>query len=104
MSTLEELSTAIASIAERAGTSAVRVGAGWRNGSGVVVASGAVLTNAHNVRSEEVTVTFTDGRQQTGKLAGLDVDGDLAVINVDTGTTPELDWSGTSAQLGSLVF
>ena len=104
MSVLEELSSAISSVAEKAGASAVRVGGGWRNGSGVVIASGAVLTNAHNVRSDEVTVTFADGGQQTGKLAGVDVDGDLAVINVDTGTAPALEWSGTSAQLGSSVF
>jgi S1-C subfamily serine protease len=104
MAVVEELSATIASVAERAGSSAVRVGGGWRNGSGVVIAPGAVLTNAHNVRSEEVTVTFVDGSQQTGKLAGVDVDGDLAVISVDTGTATALDWSGTSAQLGSPVF
>ena len=104
MSVVEELSTAIASVAESAGSSAVRVGGGWRNGSGVVIADGAVLTNAHNVRSDDVMVTFADGRRETGKLAGVDVDGDLAVISVDTGTTSALDWSGTPAQIGSLVF
>ena len=104
MSAVEELSNAIASVAEKAGSSAVRVGGGWRNGSGVVIAPGAVLTNAHNVRSDEVTVIFADGRQQVGKLAGVDVDGDLAVINVDSGNAPALEWSGTSAQLGSPVF
>ena len=104
MSAVEELSTAIASVAQKAGASAVRVGGGWRNGSGVVIGEGAVLTNAHNVRSDEVTVTFADGRQETGRLAGVDVDGDLAVINVDTGTAAALEWSGTSAQLGSPVF
>jgi S1-C subfamily serine protease len=95
MSVLEELSAAIASLAEKAGSSAVRVGGGWRNGSGVIIGPGAVLTNAHNVRSDEVSVTFANGRQQAGKLAGVDVDGDLAVISVDTGDAPALEWSGT---------
>jgi serine protease Do len=104
MSAVEELSTAIASVADKAASSAVRVGGGWRNGSGVVIGQGAVLTNAHNVRSDEVSVTFADGRKVTGTLAGVDVDGDLAVINVDTGTAAALEWSGKSAQLGSPVF
>lgn len=104
MSAFDEVSSAIASVAERAGASAVRIGGGWRNGSGVVIGSGAVLTNAHNVRSDEVTVTFADGRQQTGNVAGVDVDGDLAVINVDTGSAPALEWSGTAAELGTPVF
>lgn len=104
MATLEELSTAISSVAEKAGSSAVRVGGRWRNGSGVVIAPGAVVTNAHNVRSDEVTVIFADGRQESGKVAAVDVDGDLAVINVDTGSAPALEWSGASAKLGSPVF
>jgi serine protease Do len=104
MSALDELSTAIASVAEKASSSAVRVGGGWRNGSGIIIGPGAVLTNAHNVRSDDVTVTFADGRQQAGKLAGVDIDGDLAVINVDTGTAPALEWSGRAARVGSAVF
>ena len=71
MALLEELGTAVASVADKVGASAVRVGGGWRGGSGVVIGPGAVLTNAHNVRSEELTVTFADGRQVSGKLAGI---------------------------------
>ncbi len=93
MAMLDELGSAIGSVAEKVGSAAVRVGGGWRGGSGLVVGQGAVLTNAHNVRSDELTVTFADGRQATGTLAGVDVDGDLAVIAVDTGSTTPLEWA-----------
>ena len=76
-----------------------------QRGSGVVIADGRVLTNAHNVRGEQVTVTFADGRSAAGRLAGIDVDGDLAVIEVDTtGTTP-LRWgAGDGLATGAAVF
>ena len=62
MSAIEELQSAVATIAERVGPSIVGIGRGTR-GSGVVIADGTVLTNAHNLRGEEVTVTFADGRR-----------------------------------------
>ena len=88
MSVIEELQTAVAAVAERVGPSIVGIGRGTR-GSGVVIADGKVLTNAHNLRGDEVTVTFADGRRTRGTVAGVDGDGDLAVIEVDTaGATP----------------
>lgn len=104
MAVLDELAQAVSSVAQKAGASAVRVGGGWRGGSGVVIGPGAVLTNAHNVRSDELTVTFADGRQAQGQLAGIDVDGDLAVISVDTGSAQELEWSSAPGQIGTPVF
>lgn len=104
MAALDEIASAIGSVAERVGSAAVRVGGGWRGGSGLVVGNGAVLTNAHNVRSEELTVTFADGRQAQGTLAGVDVDGDLAVINVDTGSVAPVEWSSGPASIGTPVF
>jgi serine protease Do len=101
---LEELSSSISAVAEKVGGSAVRIGGGWRGGSGVVIGQGAVLTNAHNVRSEEVSVTFADGRTETGKVAGVDVDGDLAVVSVDTGSASPIEWGGTSVNIGTAVL
>jgi serine protease Do len=64
-----------------------------------------VLTNAHNVRGDQVTVTFADGRTAEGSVAGQDLDGDLAVIEVDTGGAPALAWAdGASAAIGTPVF
>src|SRR3954447_18307296 len=98
MSVLAEISDSIASAADRVGPSVVGLGRGWGRGSGVVVGDGLVLTNAHNLRNEEVTVTFADGRRETGELAGSDRDLDLAVVAVDTGDAPAIDWTGDGAQ------
>jgi len=59
----------------------------------IVLSNGRVLTNAHNVRSDQVTVTFADGRAAEGRLAGRDIDADLAVIEVDTGGAAALPWA-----------
>ncbi|MEO6351364.1 MAG: trypsin-like peptidase domain-containing protein [Candidatus Limnocylindrales bacterium] len=91
-------------MADKVGPAAVRLGGGWRGGSGVVIGQGAVLTNAHNVRSEEVSVTFADGRTEIGTVAGVDVDGDLAVISVDTGSASAIEWAGTSSNIGTVVL
>ena len=104
MSVIEELQTAVSSVASRVGPAVVGIGRGTR-GSGVVVAAGKVLTNAHNLRGDEVTVTFADGRRTVGKVAAYDGDGDLAVIDVDTeGATP-LEWGdGDGLAVGAAVF
>jgi S1-C subfamily serine protease len=105
MTVLEELERAIRTVAEGAGPSVVGVGARWGRGSGVVVGDGRVLTNAHNVRGSEVAVSFGDGRAAEGTVAGVDEDADLAVISVDTGGAPTLEWAEEgAAQMGSLVF
>jgi serine protease Do len=103
MATLEELETSFSSVLERVGPSVVRLG-GWRGGAGVIVGNGTVLTNAHNVRGDSSTVTFGDGRQVEARLAGIDVDGDLAVLTVDTGSAPAVEWSDRSATIGTAVF
>jgi serine protease Do len=81
------------------------VGIGARiRGSGVVVGPDRVLTNAHNLRGEEVTVTFADGRSLRGRVAGTDVDGDLAVIDVETAGAPALAWADGGVTVGGVVF
>jgi serine protease Do len=103
MSLLDELSSAIAAAAAAASPSVVGIGSRLR-GSGVVVGENRVLTNAHNLRGEEVTVTFADGRSLRGRVAGTDVDGDLAVIDVQTAGAPALAWASGSTAVGSVVF
>jgi serine protease Do len=63
-----------------------------------------VVTNAHNLRGSSVTVTFADGRQETGTVAGADIDGDLAVIQVPTGDIEPLEWADGPAEVGTPVF
>jgi serine protease Do len=98
---LEELSTAVRSVAEKVGPSVVGVGAG---GSGAVVSAGVVVTNAHNLRGEETVITFADGRRVPGRATGVDVDGDLAVVAVDTGDAPAVAWGTTAAGIGDAVL
>jgi S1-C subfamily serine protease len=103
MSVIEDLQSAIERVGTAAGPSVVGIGSRLR-GSGLVVGDGRVLTNAHNVRGDQVTVTFADGRSAVGSLAGVDVDGDLAVINVDTAGVPALAWGGDGLATGTVVF
>ncbi len=104
MGSIEELERSIAGVAAKVGPAVVGIGSHLR-GSGVVVADGQVLTNAHNLRGEEVTVTFADGRRTRGHVAGADLDGDLAVVAVDTtGVTP-VEWASADALgVGRTVF
>jgi serine protease Do len=105
MTILDEIGASIRQLAEGAGASVVGIGQRWGAGSGIVLGEGRILTNAHNVRGDQVTVTFTDGRTAEGSVAARDIDGDLAVIGADTGAVPALPWaSGVSAELGMPVF
>jgi serine protease Do len=92
MTVLEELEAAVQSGAERVGPAVVGLGRGWGVGSGVVIGPGRVLTNAHNLRHEDTTVTFHDGRQAQGRVIGADSDLDVAVIDVDTGAVEPVAW------------
>jgi len=105
MTILDEIGASIRQLADSAGTSVVGIGQRWGAGSGIVLGEGKVLTNAHNVRGDQVTVTFADGRDAEGSVAGHDIDGDLAVISVDTGEVPALPWAdGAAAEIGVPVF
>jgi S1-C subfamily serine protease len=105
MAILDEIGASIRELGEGAGTSVVGIGQRWGVGSGIVLGEDKVLTNAHNVRGDRVTVTFADGRAAEGNVAGRDIDGDLAVIGVDTGGVPALPWAdGVSAEIGMPVF
>src|SRR5919197_2856341 len=88
MSAVAELKDTVAGVAERVGPAVVGPGRGWGLGSGVVIGEGQVLTSAHNVRRDEVSVAFADGRSEIGRVAGADPDLDVAVIAVDTGGAP----------------
>ncbi len=105
MTILAELQSTVEQVAEHVGRSLVGVGQRWGVGSGIVVAPRRVLTNAHNVREDQVTVTFSDGRTETARVSGIDIDGDLAVLDVDTGEVPAADWSPSpEVRLGSAVL
>jgi serine protease Do len=104
MTIFDEVQASIARLAEDAGPSVAGIGQRWGIGSGIVLGAGRVLTNAHNVRGSQATVTFADGRTAEGNVTGHDVDGDLAVIEADTGQVPALPWATAAPAIGTPVF
>src|SRR5918992_1014716 len=79
MSVLEELEQTVRQVADQVGPSVVGIGRGRGRGSGVVLAE--------------------------GRVAGVDVDADLAVIAVDTGGAPAVTWAEDgAARVGAPVF
>ena len=103
MTALADLGREIGEIAERIGPSVVGIGNRWRGGSGVVIGENRVLTNAHNLHGDEVTVTFADGSSAEAKPLGVDADGDLAVLDVDTGGAPPLELGTDAPGVGTPV-
>lgn len=105
MHSLEATQDAIGRAAAEVGPAVVGLGRGWAHGSGVVVAPGRVLTSAHNIRRDEVTVAFADGNRAAATVAGADPDLDLAVLSVETGDAPAVRWQpGESPGIGAAVI
>ncbi len=105
MSIVEDLQHATGQVVERVGDAVVRVGRSHGRGAGVVVADGVVLTNAHNLRGREVTVTNASGHSVVGTVAGIDADGDLAVVHADTGGVAAVPWDDHAhAGIGTPVW
>jgi serine protease Do len=73
-------------------------------GSGVIVSpDGYILTNSHVVTGEQPTapisdikVTLPDNRELPGKLVGIDLVSDLAVVKVDAQNLTTLTWGDSS--------
>ena len=103
MAALADLGGEIGGIAERIGPSVVGIGNRWRGCSGVVVGENRVLTNAHNLHGDEVSVNFSDGRTATATPLGVDADGDLAVLEVDTAGTTPLEARTSPVGIGTAV-
>lgn len=104
MTGLADLGREIGEIAERIGPSVVGIGNRWRGGSGIIIGPDRILTNAHNIHGEELGVTFADGRASSATALGIDVDGDLAVLEASTEGAPALAVAaGDAPRIGSPV-
>ena len=99
MSVIKEIQSEIAELAATRGAAVVGIGRGWRFGSGTVIARDRVLTAAHHVRSEGVTVSFAE-ESATAELVGVDRDLGLALLEVDTGEIEPLAWASADAEVG----
>ncbi|HSQ37762.1 MAG TPA: S1C family serine protease [Acidimicrobiia bacterium] len=103
--TVEDLAQAIRRVVDVAGPAVVGLARHRVGGSGVVIGPDRVLSNAHNAAPEGVRVTFGDGRVEDGQVLGVDIDGDLVVLDVPTGDAPALDWGAVDeAAMGTPVI
>jgi serine protease Do len=80
---LEAIQEAVRGVAERVGPGVVGLGRGWGRGSGVVIGDGRVLTAAHVLRGDEVTVTVADGRTAAGRVLGARTRSSMSVSRAE---------------------
>jgi serine protease Do len=100
---LDRITDGARTVAAAAGPAVVTIGRNAR-GTGVVIGPNQVLTNAHNLRDRSTQVTFSGGRSAQGRALGVDTDGDLTVLEVDTGDIAPIPWSDAPLDLGTCVF
>lgn len=98
-----DLSATARAVLAQLGGAIVSIGQDGR-GSGIVVSAGKVLTNSHNLRDRTTLVTFADGRAVQGAIAGVDDDGDLVVLDVDTDSVAPVTWAEHTPEPGDVVF
>jgi S1-C subfamily serine protease len=103
MTALADLGREITTVAETVGPSVVGIGNRWRGGSGVVIGENRILTNAHNLHGDEVTISFADGRTADATVVGVDADGDLAVLDAPTEGAPPLALGADAPGIGTPV-
>ena len=102
MSVVDELSQLVRDTDAAVGGAVVAIGRHGR-GTGFVIATNRVVTNAHNLRDRTTEVRFDDGRTVQGTVVGSDVDGDLVVLEVDTGEVAPLEWGENGVATGDVV-
>ncbi len=99
MEALEKLQRAIKQAAEKVGPSVVGIGGSWGLGSGVIIAPGTVLTNAHNLRGDQTTIVTAPGHTTEARVVGVDAEGDIAVVSLEGAPSP-IEWEPQGLQVG----
>ncbi|PNY82704.1 S1C family serine protease [Deinococcus koreensis] len=102
MTTLSDLSTALADAVQAASTSIVSVRSA-RPISGTVIGDGLILTVAHVLHADEVGVTTPDGRELKATVAGHDPSSDLALLRAEGLNLPALS-AGSGGRIGELLL
>ncbi|MFK7603256.1 S1C family serine protease [Deinococcus sp. SM5_A1] len=102
MTNFSDLSNTMADAVEAVSTSIVSVRAG-RPISGTVIGDGLILTVAHVLHGDEVTVVTPDGRELSATVAGRDPASDLALLRVDGLDLPALSASD-GVRVGELLL
>ena len=80
-------------------------GAAGQTGSGVIIgAEGYIITNAHLVEGDGLTVTLSDRQVMAATVVGMDSVSDLAVIHVDAeDLTPAVFGNSEGLRIGDAV-
>ena len=106
-SVLDEVSSAMASIVERAKRSVVQVldDGGGRGAGTVWRQDGLILTNAHVVRDRALRISLEDGRVMAARVVAVSKEHDLAALAVDAEDLPAIP-IGDSRRVkpGAVVF
>lgn len=100
---LADLRSAAGRVADAVGPAVVRIEDGG-GGNGLVVGDGAILTNAHNVRSDAIPLLFTDGRSTEASVSGVDADGNVAILAAATADVSAVERAAEAAVIGQPVF
>jgi serine protease Do len=93
MAVLEQIGQELRTAADRHGAATVGVGRGWRVGSGVVIGADRVLTAARHAGDASTTISFVDGRTESGTVVAADRDLGIAVLEAPTGDVEPLEWA-----------
>ncbi len=107
MTLLEEMETTIGAVARAWGPAVVGIDRRTGRGTGLVAAPGEVLTLASNLRdpAAPVAVAFAgDAPSATGRVAGIDVVLDLALLRVPTGDIEPLAFAPRAPGVGAAVI
>ena len=80
---LDELARAARATVKDVGPSIVRLGDRHRGAAAIVVSGRRLITNAHNVEGDAVTIRTSSGTSLDARVAGIDEDLDLAVLEVE---------------------
>lgn len=101
---LESLDHEVASITRDAERALVRIGnAGEGFGAGAIVqADGLIVTNAHVLRRDDVTVTLADGRTFRGTVLARDRQRDLAAVSIPVSGLPILPIGDSATMLRAM--
>lgn len=102
MTNFSDLSNQLADAVENASKSIVTVQV-QRPISGTVIGDDLILTVAHVLHSDELTVTTPDGRELTATVAGRDPSSDLALLRAEGLNLPALSASA-GTRVGELLL
>lgn len=100
---LQDLARAARSVVTATHGSIVRLDSGRHGAAAVIASKEHLIANAHSVDGEVVALRTMDGRAVEARVAGVDPDGDLAVLAASDVGSP-LSFADEAVTVGTPVF